>query len=82
LADVERVAVIGDVHADWPALSAVADQIAVAEITGLGAWALGRCEIGSVGRIGGFLGPSAGLGAMSWGDPSPKPGSPRLGYVA
>jgi hypothetical protein len=37
LADVERVAVIGDVHADWLALSAVADQIAVAEITGLGA---------------------------------------------
>jgi hypothetical protein len=61
--------VIGDVHADWPALSAVVDQVAVAGITGLGAWG---CEIGAGGPIGGFVGPSAGLEAMGWGDPIPR----------
>jgi hypothetical protein len=30
LAEIERVAVIGDVHADWRVLSAVAEQIAAA----------------------------------------------------
>ena len=32
MAEVEQVAVIGDVHADWPALSVVAEQIAAAGI--------------------------------------------------
>jgi 3-deoxy-D-manno-octulosonate 8-phosphate phosphatase KdsC-like HAD superfamily phosphatase len=33
LAEIERVAVIGDVHADWRVLSAVAEQIAAAGAT-------------------------------------------------
>ena len=61
MAEVEQVAVIGDVHADWRALSAVAEQIAatgIDRVICLGDWASGgpdparcfdwitaRCEI-------------------------------------
>jgi hypothetical protein len=44
MGEVEHLAVIGDVHADWAALSAVAEQIAAAGITRilcLGDWASG-----------------------------------------
>ena len=44
MAEAEQIAVIGDVHADWPALSAVAGQIAglgIDRIVCLGDWACG-----------------------------------------
>ena len=44
MAEAEQIAVIGDVHADWPALSAVAGQIAglgIDRIVCLGDWASG-----------------------------------------